>query len=59
MANTAELKKRLKALQDGRNRLAADIGTGRIKGKKQRAQAKKHGENITRDIKRLKEMLKK
>lgn len=58
MSRTAELKKRLKALQDGRNRLAAELGTGRIKDKKKRAQAIKHGENITKDIKLLKKQLK-
>jgi seryl-tRNA synthetase len=49
------LKARLKALQDGRNRLAADIAKGRVQDRKA---AIKHGENITADIKRLKKKLK-
>jgi hypothetical protein len=46
------LKERLAALEDGRRRLAWDMR--KMKDKKKLAQMKKHGENITKDIKRLK-----
>lgn len=56
MADAETLRGRIRALQDGRNRLAADFGAGKFKVK-DKEMVLKHGDNITKDIIRLKEQL--